>query len=216
MTNSAASLKAGRFPGWKVMHWSTIPRPTAAAVMLAKRSIRPMTTAARAWTRIVAGRTLPIGIPTEPARRNMARKASTLAIAHTTVWRRFTGTPSIAARSARSAAPRIATPTLERRRNSASATSAAGTRIRVRTSFALKRVGATVKLSSNGGAMRSPKPSPRKRRGRNSAAPVRSWDRPMVATMRIRRGARKNRRITRISTRIPSTTAAARPVRNET
>ena len=46
-----------------------------------------------------------------PARRNTVTNASTVVITHTVVWMRPTGTPSVAARSTRSADARIAMPT---------------------------------------------------------------------------------------------------------
>ncbi len=81
--------------------------------------MRPITAAARARSRIAGPRTWPMGRPTIPARRNTARNARTVASTHTTVCSRRTGTPSDAARSARSAPARIAIPMSLRRRNSA-------------------------------------------------------------------------------------------------
>ena len=48
--------------------------------------------------------------------------------------------------------------------------------------------------------------------GRNSAAPVSTWARPIVATVRMRRGDRKKRRMMSISTSTPSTSAATTPM----
>ena len=193
------------------MAWSTIPSPMAAAAMVVKRSNRPNTAAASACTRNVGGRTSPIGRPTAPARRNMPRNASSEATTHTTVCSRFTGMPSVKARSARSADPRIATPTRERCRNSAMAKRQMGTTIIVSTSLALKLVPPISKLASNGGASRVPNDWSPKARGRNSPAPASSWARPIVATVSTRRGDEKNRRMMRVSTSTPRTSAAARP-----
>ena len=60
--------------------------------------------------RIVGPRAEPMGRPMMPARRKMATVESTVATIHTTVWMRFTGTPSSAARSALSALARMAMP----------------------------------------------------------------------------------------------------------
>ena len=78
---------------------SMTPSASDAKRIVGSRSIRPMTAAASARTRIVGPSTLPIGSPTIPARRKMATVASTVATTHTIVWSRFTGTPSSAARS---------------------------------------------------------------------------------------------------------------------
>ena len=51
-----------------------------------------------------------MGRPTTPARRNSPTLASTVAMTHTTVFTRLTGTPSRAARSALSAVARTAMP----------------------------------------------------------------------------------------------------------
>ena len=47
--------------------------------------------------------------------------------------------------------------------------------------------------------------------GMNSEPTASSWARPMVATVRIRRGALKKRRMMASSTTLPSTTAASSP-----
>ena len=110
--------------------------PMAAAPTVVKRLKRPNTAAAMACTRKPIGSAWPMGSPTTPARRYIARKASTEATAHTTVCRRFTGIPSDAARSGRSADPMMAMPIVERCRNRASPASAIGTMMMVRMSWA--------------------------------------------------------------------------------
>ena len=84
-------------------------------------SIRPMTAAARARTSTVTASALPIGTLMTPDRRKTVTKASTVVITHTVVWIRPTGTPRVAARSERSATPRMAMPIRVYRRNSAKA-----------------------------------------------------------------------------------------------
>ena len=193
------------------MDWSTMPRPMAAAAIVVNRSNRPNTAAASACTRNVGASTSPIGRPTAPARRNMARNASTEATTHTTVCRRLTGMPSVKARSARSAAPTMAMPMVERWRNRASASRHTGTTIIVRMSLALNVTPPKTQLASNGWGRRVPNDWSPKARGRNSPAPASSCDRPMVATVSTSRGAVKNRRTMRPSTSTPSSTAASRP-----
>ena len=188
--NRTASLNAGRFPGWKVMAWSTIPMPIAAIAIVGNRSIRPIPAAASAWRRKLGPRTSPSGSPTVPARRNIATYARTLAITQTIVCRRFTGMPSVAARSPRSADARIAVPNAERCMNRPSATKQTGTRMIVRTSVALNVTPGSVKLTVNGGVRRG---EPKMSRlgnhwGMNSAKPVSTCEIPIVATVTIRRG----------------------------
>jgi hypothetical protein len=208
--NSTASMDAGLTP-WKVMARSRIPRPTAAAAIVGSLVKRPNTAAARACSRKVGDSTCPIGSPTAPARRNMARKARTDATVHTTVCSRRTGMPSVDARSARSAAPTMAMPTIERLKNAASATSTAGTTSMVSTSLALKIVPPSSKSHPTGGLSRVSNPSSPNARGSSSAAAVSTCATPMVATVTTSRGAVKKRRMTSISTSAPSTTAAASP-----
>ncbi len=69
------------------------------------------------------GRARP-GRPRIPARRKVATKASSPATAHTSVWSRSTGTPSISARWELVALARMATPSCVRWRNQARASDA--------------------------------------------------------------------------------------------
>ena len=204
-------MYASLLPDWNVIDWSTMPRPMAAAAMVVNRSKRPKTAAASAWTRNTGASVSPMGRPTAPARRNMARKASTDATTQTTVWSRLTGMPSVKARSARSAAPTMAMPIVDRCRNSARASRHTGTTIMVKMSLALNVTPPKTKLASNGCGRRVPNDWSPKARGRNSPAPVSNCANPMVATVSSRRGAVKNRRMIRPSTRTPSSTAASRP-----
>ena len=158
-------------------------------------------------------RTVPIGSPTELARSHIARKARSVATVHTTVCRRRTGMPSVLARSARSALARTAVPASLRRSQSASAMKATGMRIIAMMSLPEKTVPLTSKLAEKGASSRVwAKASLPNAWGRNSAAPVSTWARPIVATVRMRRGARKKRRMMSISTTTPSTSAATTPM----
>ena len=132
---------------------------------------------------------------------------------HTSVWVRRTGMPSIPARSARSALARMAMPTSVKRRNGARATSTTGATISARRSLLSKSCEPSVRWRSKGAAtVRSAKVSVPHRRGSRSPPTMRSWDRPIVATMSSRRGLLKNRRMMSISTSAPSTSEATRPI----
>ena len=202
--------------GWNVIALSRMPSAMAAAAMTPNRSMRPITTAPSARSRKVGPRTVPMGSPTAPARSHIPKNASTVATVQTIVCRRRTGTPSVAARSARSALPRTATPMLLSRSQAASAMNAMGIAIIAITSLPLKIVLPTWNLTENGGSRRLVWKSWPNAWARNRPAPIRTWERPIVATVRIRRGARKNRRMISVSTTIPSKTAATRPVVNAT
>ena len=178
--------------------------------------MRPMISAASARTRKPSERAEPIGRPIMPARRNSARNASTAATTHTIVCRLFTGTPRRLARSDRSAAARIATPTAVRWRKRPIPRIATGATISTSRSLALKISGSTSKVKSNGGSMRCDRTFSPKALGRNRPPNASSWVRPSVATVRIRRGARKNRRMISSSHAAPSATAAASPAPNAT
>ena len=133
-----------------------------------------------------------------------ARRVATI---QTTVCRRLTGMPSRAARSARSADARMAMPTSVRRRKTARAIITSGATIRAATSSAPKISGSMVKRMSQGRSRawawgRSPH-----RRGRSRAHAPRRVASPMVATVRMSRGASKKRRMMASSTMAPTTTA---------
>ncbi len=102
-------------PVSKMMALSRMPRPRLATRMSGSFSIRPITVAARALTRMVGPSSWPKGRPTMPARRNTATNDSAVAMIQTMVSMRLTGTPSRAARSALSALARTAMPMLVKR-----------------------------------------------------------------------------------------------------
>ena len=100
-------------------------------------------------------------------------------------------------------------------RNSASAISASGTATIVTMSLALKMIPPNSQLTVNGGLSRSPRPasaSPLIQFGIASASTSRSWERPIVATVRIRRGALRNRRMMTSSVSAPTTIAPTMPM----
>ena len=152
-----------------------------------------------------------------PARRKMATNASSAATTQTTVCSRFTGTPSNAARSALSALARMATPAADARRKTARAAIASGMAMIAIKSFARKIVPPISTLPSKGWSNRLEKRRGEpNRRGRRIEPAASSWARPSVATVRRRRGVRKNRRITTSSTTAPRTTAPTRPTPSDT
>ncbi len=191
---------------------STMPSATAAITIVGRRSIPPITAAARARKRSAGPRIVPMGSPMIPARRKTARNASTAAMTHTRVSSLRTGMPSSAARSAFSAVPRTATPTRVRR-NSASSVHTTGTATAAMISpprnFTNPMVNCALIGAGSGSVLVTSN-----QRGSRRPAPASTCARPMVATLRISRGERKNLRITRSSTTAPSTTAATIPVAN--
>jgi hypothetical protein len=106
-------------------------------------------------------------------------------------------------------------PVCDRVRKRARAMSARGTAIMVTMSLALKMIPPNDQLTVNGGLSRSPSPasaSPLIQLGIASARTSRSCDTPIVATVRIRRGALRNRRMITSSVNIPTTIAATMPM----
>ena len=153
-----------------------------------------------------AGRTRsPSGSPRTPARRIMPIVAMRVAITHARLCTRPTFTPSSEARSALLALARM-----RDRPCSCSAgtrTASTVTASVVITAIELARVederagcrsgSRTAAAGSAAGTTAS------KKLGIASPMPASSWARPIVATIRIRRGARANRRITTNSTAEP-------------
>ncbi len=189
----------------------------AAKATAGRSTMPPITRAARIRSRKPKVDTLPpIGSPTTPARSHAPLKARRVATIQTTVWSRLTGMPRRAARSARSAEARTAMPTSVRRRNTARAIITSGATTRAASSSAPKMIGSTVNWMSQGRSRAwADGRSPQSRGSNRLQAPSRVA-RPMVATVRISRGASKKRRMTSSSTRAPTTRAASRPAPRDT
>ena len=151
-----------------------------------------------------------------PLRRNTAANASAPATDHTRVWRRATGTPNSAARSALSALARMAVPASLWRRKTVTATTRIGVTTSPSRSLASNVIVPIWRVASNGGAMRPATRSRSHRRGSRMVAPTNTWLRPMVATVTSRRGECENRRMTTRSVVAPSTSAASRPTTSAT
>jgi hypothetical protein len=190
---------------------SSRPRAMALVTMAGMSVMRPTMRAASALSRTVSPTGEPSGRPTTPAWRNSARNDSAAATAQTMVCRRPTGMPSRAARSARSAAARTATPTSVNRRNAATAIIASGASTHATRWSASNTSGATSARQVNGAVIEVLSGSSPQMLGTMREANESNWARPIVATVRIRRGWRKKRRTTASSTTAPTTTAAARP-----
>ena len=164
--------------------------------MRGKLSMRPSTTAAeRADEHGDAQRAARSGSSATPARRKTVMNASTVVMTHTVVWTRPTGTPSVDARSERSAAARIAMPIARVAHEAARARpSTIGTTMKTIRSLSSKKTPPMLTLMSNGGfsvgRSRSLNPN---QPGMNSASAVSSCATPIVATVRTSRGARQNR-----------------------
>ena len=207
MMNNAGSMSADW--SFHVAACSTMPMPQAAAKITGKFSILPITAAASAFTRIDGPNAGPSGSPIVPARRIIVTADRNAAIIHATLWVNPTLTPSSDERSALSELARRAMPMLVKRRNENSpAMQSMVTTTPIR-SLAWKMIGWMSRLKSNGcgrvwtGTIRL---SARKY-GIATARPASNCAIPIVTTMRIRRGAFENRRMTTRSMKDPSTTA---------
>jgi hypothetical protein len=198
---------------------STTPSVTAPAKISGRLVMPPITHAASARIRIAGPSTCPSGTPTTPARRNTATNASPAATIHTTICTRRTGMPSRLARSALSALARTAMPMSVNRKNAASAAMHSPTANMATMSLPPNTTGAISNSSPNGDGNDVGADSTSKTRGNASLAsdgsarptPANSWASPSVATVRISRGARANRRMTTTSTSAPSPTATTSP-----
>jgi hypothetical protein len=190
---------------------SSTPMATAVVAIATRFVIRPMTSAARARSTTESPSPTPKGRLVTPAVRTTEANDNTVAIVQTWTSRRRTGTPSRAARSARSALARTAIPVSVVRSRTASATMRSGATITANRSLASKTTPPNSPDHSNGaGSVRMPGPSPQSC-GRSSDANASTWARPIVATVSSSRGAPKNRRTTSTSARTPTTTAAPSP-----
>ena len=112
-----ASLYAGRLPAWKVIDWSTMPRPMAAAPIVVKRSNRPNTAAASAWTRNVGGQHLADGQAHRPGAQEHGQEGEHRGHHPHHRVQALDRDAEGEGGSARSAAPTMATPMVERCRN---------------------------------------------------------------------------------------------------
>ncbi len=109
--------------------------PTAASTAVGMRSIRAMTAAPSAMSRMLGSRAKPSPSPTTPMRRYIATNASNPARPQTTLCSRRTGMPRSDARSAFSALACSAMPVALHLKKLASAMSTSGTTITTRTSL---------------------------------------------------------------------------------
>ena len=156
------------------------------------------------------------GRPRIEARKNTPMNDMPAVIAHTRVLSRFTGMPSVAARSERSALARTAMPISLRRRKSPSPTSTAITTSTEITSSEWNNWVPTLNSRCQGNSMvLSPMICWPQIFGIRSAPTRKSCEMPMVATVRTRREDLKKRRMRRNSTSAPMITAPTRPMAND-
>lgn len=200
----------------QAMPSSSTPRATATVVTVTRLVMRPMTNATSDRSRTLKPSAVSVGRPRMPPRRKIVTNASAAAAAHTSVWRRWTGTPSIVARSLSSAAARMAVPAALRRRAVATATITTGTTTMASRSLASKTTPPMRAVASMSASIRSDTRRRSHSRGSRRAPAVSTWLRPMVAMVTSRRDDRAKRRMTTRSVAPPSTTAAARPATTAT
>ena len=167
---------------------SSSPSAIAAAATVGSRSSRAITRAASACSSAGRPAAYPTGTPMIPLRRNSATNDIAAAIAHTNVFSRPTGMPSIAARSPRSALARMATPYRLRARNQATPTIISGATISAIRWFALRITWPTVSFQPTGGAMRSLARLRPHHRGIRMPITTNSCVMPSVATVTTSRG----------------------------
>ena len=127
--------------------------------------------------------------------------------------RRPTGMPSMAARSRRSPVARTAMPTPLRVNQKDTAARQPRETTTATRSSAVNTTGATCHVTCQGKFTTAVEIGVcPQMRGMSRLTTTRNWDSPMVATVRIRRGDRRKRRTTTISTAAVRITAATSPV----
>ena len=145
--------------------------------------------------------------------KKMLTKESTPATTQVSDCRRPTGMPSMEARSRRSPVACTATPMSLRVNQSDTPARQATETMTATRSSALKVTGAMCQVTCHGKLTTAvaigvwPQ-----MRGMSRLSTTRNWESPMVATVRIRRAERRNRRTTTSSTIAVSRTAATSPV----
>jgi hypothetical protein len=202
-TNSAGSINVAE-PSFQRTATSTMPIAHDAAKITARFSMRPMTAAASARSNTCGPNAVPSGSPSTPARRIMPIAATSDASAHARLCTRPTFTPSSEARSALLALARNAMPMFVYRRNANSSTVTVSVATTASSSGAWKMNGEISNRKSNGAGRLCGGSTAPKKLGTAVPSPARSCARPIVATMRISRGACANRRITTNSTAEPN------------
>ena len=178
--------------------------------------MRAMTAAASARRSNDGPSTWPIGRPTIGALRKKAIAESPPAMTQTNVPTRLVLIPSCAARSVDSAAARTATPNRDRRRKAERATPLATTTSTAITWLPRNTTGDHVKAKLNGVGNCWLARSRPKARGKMSSKADSSWAMPMVATVRMSRGALAKRRTNRNSATPPTIRALVSPTASPT
>ena len=193
--------------------WSATPMSVPATKAAGIDRMPVTTAAASAGSRIDGPAAASKLTPWLGALSTTARAASPPAIDHSRSDSWLTGMPTRRARSMFSAMPRTAVPASVPLRNQTRPASTSGTTATSSRSLPLKVTGSIVHCLSDSEVskpgMRSAAPN---QPGMNRAMPPSSWARPIVATVRTRRGALMNRRMTSRSVSAPTTTPAATPM----
>ena len=191
------------------------PRATAAAAMVRRSEKLPSARAASAVTRAVRPYVGSSGIPTIAAWKKMLTNDNTPATTQVKDCKRPTGMPSMAARSRRSPVARTAMPTSLRVNQRDTAARHPRETTTATRSSAVKTTGATCHVACQGKFTTAVEMGVcPQMRGISRLTTTRNCDSPMVATVRIRRGDRRKRRTTTISTVAVRSTAATSPVAN--
>ena len=214
---STARPRVGLFWSFHATPCCRIPRATAEAAMVGSSVKLPSASAARAVTSAVSPYVGSSGRPRIVAWKKMLTKERTPATTQVTDWRRPTGMPSMEARSRRSPAACTATP-MSLRVNQAHTAARETTETMTATrSLASKTIGAMCQWKSHGNVATAVEIGAcPQMRGINRLSTTRTWARPMVATVRMRRGERRKRRITTNSAEKVSSTTATSPVARPT
>ncbi len=215
--NTTAARTASPSEGLAVSSHATpcwrMPSATAEAAMTGNSVKLPRASAARAVTRAVSPKVGSSGRPRIVAWKKMLTKDRTPATTQVTDCRRPTGMPSMEARSRRSPTACTASPTSLRVNQRETAARQASETMTATRSLASRTTGPTCQANCQGKLATAVAMGAWPQiRGMSRLRTTRSWDRPMVATVRISRGERRKRRTTRISTVAVRRSEATRPV----
>ena len=141
-------------PPLAIIPVSSTPREIALSAIAGRFVRLPSMSAASTRRRMPKESADPIGRPMIPARSQIAMKANVVATDQTMVCSRLTGMPRSEARSAPSAAARIAVPSIVPRRNSITATIASGPITQATTYSSRKMMESISNLTSHGNSTR--------------------------------------------------------------
>ena len=214
---STAVPSAGFVGSFHEMPCCSTPSATADAAMTGSSVKLPKASAASAVTSAVRPKVGSSGRPRMAAWKKMLTNESVPATTHVIDCSRPTGMPSMEARSRRSPAACTAIPMSVRVNHSDTPARQATDTMTATRSLASKTTGAMCQVKCHGKFTTAlaigvwPQ-----MRGISRLITTRNWDSPIVTTVRISRGDRRKRRMTRISTMAVRSTAATSPVASPT